>query len=194
MTKAGLRFVLCWTLATLAGTLVGILVFAYLFGLSGLALDGESKMPAILPWVWRSVVTGISFGASIGLSQWLVLRKHLPVKFWWVLLTAAGLVVGLFGAFAAMRLPGYFAIFFWISPGVIVGAVQSFLLHTHARAAWRWVLPSAFSWAMVIFTLSESMTALIIIPALSLITGAISGFVLSSILSRRGAIEPERRA
>ena len=40
------------------------------------------------------VAAAISYGAVIGVLQWLVLQRHLPRAYWWVLASAAGWIVG----------------------------------------------------------------------------------------------------
>ena len=63
-------FLILWTLATAAGWLVGYLLI-------DLPPLGES-----------------SFGLTIGVAQWLVLRMKIPNAYWWILATGAGWIVG----------------------------------------------------------------------------------------------------
>jgi hypothetical protein len=40
------------------------------------------------------VVGGAALGASLGIAQWLVLRRHLPQAGWWILASSVGLGLG----------------------------------------------------------------------------------------------------
>ena len=120
-----------WVLASTVGFILGFVVAKATFGSGALA--------------------GIVDGASLGIAQWLVLRRYIARAGWWVLASIVGLAVG-FGVCAAVRFAGGFAedVGFAMAgavAGTVIGAslgiAQWLVLRRHiARAGW-WVLASA---------------------------------------------------
>lgn len=103
-----------------------------------------------------ALIGGAATGAVIGLSQWLVLRRHVPSAWRWVPATAAGLAVGLAGGSAvvgysttigALAIQGAFS-------GAAVGAAQAGMLARtvgrHRALAWAAAAPPlwALGWAV----------------------------------------------
>lgn len=113
-------------------------------GLAGLGLAG----PII--GIPQAAIGGAATGAVIGLAQWLVLRRRLPLTPWWVAATAAGmsgglaLSVGLLGtdtAGAALPLRG-------LVTGAGIGLAQYLALRGRAPRAPIWALVVAGGWAI----------------------------------------------
>jgi hypothetical protein len=94
--------------------------------------------------VGTAVIAGAVAGAAIGVAQWLVLRRRLPLSALWVLATAGAMAIGLglgqvlLGDDTAMQpllLRG-------LITGIAIGAAQAALL--------RGVLPTPVVWAVVV--------------------------------------------
>ena len=141
--RAGWRFWLLWVLATNAGFF------------PGLALGNWLRASATEPLA--SAIVGGSFGALVGVAQWLVLRRHLAPSQHWAGATAIGWCVGASlaalllirlapsvapGGFTWTLLVGFFA-------GAVVGVPQHRVLRrfSPALSAW-WVPISSLAWGV----------------------------------------------
>jgi hypothetical protein len=94
--------------------------------------------------VGTAAIAGAVAGAAIGVAQWLVLRRRLPLSVVWVLVTACAMALGLglghvlLGDDTALQpllLRGLIV-------GIAIGATQAALL--------RGVLPTPLVWAVVV--------------------------------------------
>jgi hypothetical protein len=100
--------------------------------------------------VMPALIGGALTGASIGLAQWLMLRRHLGMGPEWIVATSAALAVGL--AIGAMAV-GYettmsqLAIMGAIS-GAVVGIVQGLLLRNRFSLWHVWMVAIAALWAL----------------------------------------------
>lgn len=123
-----------WRQWVLAGAVGSVVVLAV-----GLVL--EKAAPAASVWYWAvGVYAG---GASVGVLQWLVLRRHLSQSEWWILASAVGWVVGRIGASWA-RFPH--------SAGWCIGASLGilqwlFLRRKVLRSGW-WIPASTVAWGL----------------------------------------------
>jgi hypothetical protein len=83
------KFLLEWVLACIVGFTVGSLVGATDFSLLSSLLG--SSLPA-------RVIGDVFFGASIGLAQYWVLRRHFPQRhsrlIWWIPVSIIGFILG----------------------------------------------------------------------------------------------------
>ena len=139
----GWRFWLCWVAATNAGFF------------PGLAL-GE-RLGAPLGEPFSSAVVGGTFGALVGVAQWLVLRRHITRCHHWFTATAIGWFAG--GGLGALILtsvlpnvsPGSFTwvLFIGFFAGAVVGIPhRRILLHRGAAVAAWWVPISSVAWGV----------------------------------------------
>ncbi len=119
----------------------------------------------LVPAVSRAIV-----GAVVGVTQWLVLRRHVPQAGWWVLACSVGWVVGgmvgeavfsivsmavgrILGA-AVIGIVGWTvsdtagAAAGWALNGAAVGATQWLVFRRHVSQAGWWVLASSIGWAV----------------------------------------------
>ena len=129
--QVGWRFWFWWLNASTAGFILGFVVAN--------RLD------------WFGALAGTVIGASLGIAQWLILRRFIARAGWWVLASIVGLAVG-FGVCSAVLFADDFAqdVGFAIAgavAGTVIGAAlgiaQWLVLRRHvARAGW-WVLASA---------------------------------------------------
>ena len=166
-----------WLLACIVGFMLGFVVANATFGFGA---------PA-----------GIVIGVSLGIAQWLVLRRYIARAGWWVLASIVGLAVG-FGVCAAVLFADDFAddVGFAMAgavAGTVIGAslgiAQWLVLRRHvARAGW-WVLASAVGVATfetVDFAMSFDPGGAFIVGVA--VYGAITGGVLVWLL-RQPALE-----
>src|SRR3990172_8981609 len=86
LAKVGWRVWLGWMLACAASAAVALTV-------TGAVVRADSLNAAM---VWA--VFGLVIGASLGITQWLVLRRQIPQAHMWVLASAmGGIAVGVLG-------------------------------------------------------------------------------------------------
>ncbi len=177
----GLVFFLLWYPATFLG---GVLYFLPV-GLVNIALGLDrfyAPDPTPAATIWISILAasscGAAMGLSIGLAQWLVLRREFKRIGGWVLVTIAGYAaIGLLPLLAGILYPGWpdwaFTLvvngkLHWLArvvpdwplasslPGVItltlfgcvLGIMQWLVLRGRVRHARWWVAISASGWAL----------------------------------------------
>ena len=105
-----------------------------------------------------NLVLGLGYGAIIGLAQWIVMKKFIPVSSKWILASTIGTGVPFVVAVILMETGG--AADKWIqseflswlligvSGGLITGMLQINTLKPHfAKAGW-WVFFSALGWGL----------------------------------------------
>jgi hypothetical protein len=107
----GWTFWLLW----LAATIVGEILYAIPVGAVQIVLgldrlDDPQRAGEITAWmlVLAAVLCGAAIGATIGLAQWLVLRREFKRMGWWVAATLAGYAsIGLLPLIAGVFQPGW---------------------------------------------------------------------------------------
>src|SRR3712207_1623007 len=80
------NIILLWMLATVVGSMIGILSILTL--VSGLALAGRST-------VLVGLIGGTALGGGLGVAQWLVLRRHVQSTGWWIVVSGVGWMTAL---------------------------------------------------------------------------------------------------
>ena len=123
-------------------------------------------------WLQWTVLTTLGFiiagfgalgtGLGVGFAQWLLLRVHLNRAYWWIIVSAVGLSlglvpmfiisVGLMAAEASFAAIAATALFGGAVSGFFCGLGQWLVLRTQAGKAGWWIAISAISW-MVWFTI-----------------------------------------
>jgi hypothetical protein len=138
---------------------------------------------------WQSVlgyfIFGTVLGATVGFSQWLVLRKRVPGIGSWILASAAGMgLAGGGGYGAAVLLFGYSkgledlasfpALLGWTAVvavgGALIGFLQQRVLRGRVARAGRWVLTSTVGWG-----LSMAAAGAVIVTGFELAGGSYPG-------------------
>ncbi len=145
-TPIGRGFWLSWVLATVIGVVLGI---ALMFAGAGALLDGKPRA------VFGAGLGGV-FGTTIGLAQWLVLRRHVGGIGAWVPLTVLGWVV-----FWALNIAGAFpqgeglggkaveGLWHGFVFGALVGVAQAIALRRgRVNGALLWTLISGVCWSV----------------------------------------------
>jgi hypothetical protein len=160
----------------LAGLFISDRVFRPLLGpVSGQAGDGD----------WGSyfltlAVASTTVGTTIGLMQWLVLRRQVPRAGWWVLASALGFLASIV-VFEALHVP-LSDVVLTILGGVAIGLVQWLVLRRQFSGAIWWV--PATTLGFTIAQLSNALPYLVGTLAWAGVLGAITGGVLIWLLRR----------
>jgi multidrug transporter EmrE-like cation transporter len=104
--------------------------------------------------LFSSALSGLIVGLVVGAAQWLVLRKAIPISYWWILFSGVGVAFGLsigmlmFGtSFESSELMLRGAII-----GFCLGIVQWLLLKQHVRFAGAWIIAISISWPLGLLT------------------------------------------
>lgn len=138
-------FWLRWLLATIIGVALGI---ALMFAGVGMLLDDT-------PPVVFGVGLGAVFGTTIGIAQWLILRRHVGGIGAWVPLTSAGWMV-----FWALNIAGAFpqgeglagkaveGLWHGLVFGALVSVAQWIALRGRVRGAGWWAIINALCWSL----------------------------------------------
>lgn len=134
-TRAGWSFWGGWGLAFLGFPLGG---------LAGQALTSGVTSPL------AGVVAGAATGAVIGTTQWLVLRRRLPLAPWWIAATAAGMAAGLGLAVALLGIDtaGNALLLRGLVAGAGIGVAQALVLRPITPWAALWAVVVTVSWAL----------------------------------------------
>ena len=138
-------FWLRWLLATIIGVVVGI---ALMFAGAGALLDDA-------PPVMFGAGLGAVFGTTIGVAQWLVLRRHVRGIGAWAPLTSVSWI-----AFWALNIAGAFpqgeglagkaveGLWHGLVFGALVGVAQWIALRGRVRGAGWWAIVNALCWSL----------------------------------------------
>lgn len=126
-SQVGIGFWFWWMIAGVTGLGVGL-------GLLVALIETLASLSSIVSSITVVAVAGAVVGASLGVAQWLVMRRHIPRAGWWVLATVLGMAVGF--ALANVNFdPMDIA-----TPGFVVGAslgtTQWLVLRRHIPRGW----------------------------------------------------------
>jgi hypothetical protein len=180
---------LAWTLATVAGMLLGFLISIPLVNL----LDLQ----------WARVIVPLLTGFLIGLSQWAALRSYLIDATDWILAGGTSWAVGYaLGLFLINLLADTFlgGLLGYLLFGLIVAIVQWPLLRREIPSVWAWILANVIGWTLGFYLSQVSLELFFNDPAIApvastsfisavsgLVAGAITGLALVWIVR-----QPER--
>ncbi len=169
------RYWLWWTTATVVGWIIGYVINNLIiaaFNLTAEAMTQGDRPELII----ASILAMVSMGLSVGLLQWLVLRREVPSSTLWVPATALGFAVGIWFGLAFM--------------GLGTGLAQWWVVRkTFSKGSW-WPTISAVIWplgylaggsvggALIPVTNSQLLAGGIGILVTGLIVGAVTGAVL----------------
>ncbi len=171
---------LTWTLATATGWLGGIVINFLAINLLGLgalsaqlaANPNQVTQETALLFMVVSFAVLLVLGGSIGLLQWLVLRRLVPNVGRWALSTAVGFMAGSFA---------YPLLFM----GIGVGLLQWLVLRRDLNKAGWWPLLSAVAWPVgyvagtaIGSTGSAALSGLVSALISGTIIGALTGAML----------------
>lgn len=175
-----------WTLATIAGMLLGFLL----------------SIPIVnyLDLQWARVIVPLVAGFLIGLAQWAALRGFLVEAADWILAGGAGWAVGyalglfLINTFADTALGGLVG---FILFGFIVAIVQYPLLRREIPNIWLWIAANVVGWTLGFYLSQLALNLFFNDPAIDpiastsvissitgLVAGAVTGLALVLIVRR----------
>lgn len=120
-------------------------------------------------------------GAFIGIVQWMVLRRYIPVGIFWAVSSTLGWSV--FSIIHAAQAPSPLD---WFLTGIFVGFLQWLCLTGKARGTAWWILSNGFAWLVGGFLGTYAGLLLLQItqnPIFSMVVGwAITGLIVGLIL------------
>lgn len=185
----GWMFWLLWIAATYVGALLYFIPVGAVQIVVGLdRLDDPQRASEIARWmlVLAAVLCGAACGSTIGLAQWLVLRREIERIGWWVAATVAGYAsIGLLPLIASVFQPGWldWAItliingkMHWLARvvpswpaaswlpgaitltlfGAVLGIVQWLVLRGHVYQAGWWIAINFGGWALAAASAASS--------------------------------------
>ena len=175
--KVGWRVWLGWMLACAASAAVALTV-------TGAMVRAGSPNAAV---VWA--VFGLVIGASLGITQWLVLRRQIPRAYMWLLASAVGgAVAGILGF--AMGGPAGGPVGGSVI-GAALGIMQWLVLRRLISRAYVWVLASIVGFALglsageaVGFAIGGAVGWLVGGITMGVVVGAITGAALVWLLQQ----------
>jgi hypothetical protein len=155
---------------------VGLVVGALLSTLIAWLLESQTEIA-------RKIVPAAIHGVSIGLTQWLVLRRQIRQAGWWIVASILGWGLGLALVESLIKIIDwpFGSVVGWSMAGMVIGTMQWLVLHRQVpRARW-WILANTVgwivSWAMSL--VGNGIVGLIILAATG---GAVTGLSLTWML------------
>lgn len=153
LAPVGWAFWLQWVLATVIGSLPGLVVAIAALFVPVMALGMFANFQTLPTWIVVFVSVGSAIGAAaagatVGIAQRIVLRRHgLEARYW----IPAAIVGRAIGGFAVTVLtltvwygaPGLAGVGVLLLHGAVVGFAQWLVVRRWARRAGWWVLASA---------------------------------------------------
>lgn len=169
------RYWLWWTAATVGGWIIGYLINTLI--VTAFHFTDETVAQGDHPEIIiASILALVSMGLSVGVFQWLVLRREVPASRLWVPATTLGFAVGIWLGLMFM--------------GLGTGLAQWWVIRrTFGKGSW-WPTISAVIWplgyvaggnvgnALLTVLSSQLLAGLIGILVTGLIIGAVTGAVL----------------
>lgn len=184
--------------------IIAVIVYLITAILNRFYKKGSPSLPAFpwVPWVFGHLIVGAFFGsltaafqgtvfggignwallgASIGIMQWIVLKRFISVGNFWAVSSTLGWSA--FAAFQALHVPNPLD---WFLTGILIGILQWFCLNERTWVTAWWVLSNGFAWLVGGFLgIYVSLVLLqgIQNPIFSMVLGwGITGLIVASIL------------
>ncbi|MDQ0194169.1 hypothetical protein [Paenibacillus wynnii] len=107
--------------------------------------------------VRSSALSGLIVGLVVGAAQWFVLRKAIPLSYWWILNSGVGVALGLYlgTVIIGTGIDSSELILRGGITGFCLGMMQWFLLKQHVRFSGVWIIAIPIFWALGWFTTKE---------------------------------------
>ena len=133
LTQTERRLGLPWVIANIVGWVIGFFV-----------------CEAVNTFLATFFVDGLIIGASVGIAQWLVLRRRIAPIGWWVVASIVGYGVGkAVGEASVQGIPTVAGLgLIGALIGAFVGIAQWLVLRRHVSLAGWWVLANIAAWAL----------------------------------------------
>ena len=182
---------LLWTFVTILGLLLGIVI-------SMTVIIAISKMANFHEDTIANIILLPSIGFSVGIFQWLALRRLVSWAKMWIWVTAAGWMIGFPLAFSLYNwLTSIFGIVFtdtWEKAiqvtliAISIGVIQWLLLRRHiSRSGW-WILANVIGWnAASLLVGAGAMVSVMESIPMGISVGAVTGLALTWLLQHSPA-------
>lgn len=184
-SQVGWGFWLLYVLATILGMAVGCLLA---FVATAIVFAPLRVLGEWLPWT----VFGIVLGITVGILQWIVLRRRVSGAGWWVVASAGGGIGAMQSGTVFGRSPSFESLAALLGcigivalGGAVTGTLQWVVLKKQvSRAGW-WVLVSTVCWPLSVIGVSALPWSDLYGAALSvmLVAGAVLGMVTGGVLA-----------
>jgi hypothetical protein len=176
-----------WVSAGAMGWILGLILGLFLFDLLGsmVYLTDDSLLTYVaLP----------SIGISLGVSQLLILQRHVPRAWWWVLVCLAGYTA----AAGIAHVPDIFlvdstsladdaAVFLLL--GAVIGIPQWLFLRRHYTRALPWIFVNIIAWMGFLVAVAHPLSSLLefigFIGIIGAVLGAGSGLLFVFLMRER---------
>jgi hypothetical protein len=137
-----------------------------------------------LGWAVGWIISEFAVGVTVGLAQWIVLRKRIEHPELWVLASGIGWAAGR-GLVVAV-LPSQATVLAGGIIGAALGLAQWLVLRQRVVKSWWWIIVSGLGWAV-------GLTAFLGVPLVGSIVGAATGLALEPLL-RYSSLQSEEEA
>lgn len=148
-------FLLWWTLATSVAATLGLaladmLVLTHpIMQQPDIALSGDNGLGPLLLFACGTI---LFIGPLLGFAQGLLLKLMMGFHNWalWIVATSAGMVlIEVMAVMIGAATGGEAGICAWVlAPGLLLGLLQSLVLHGHIWGTGWWTLITTLAWAM----------------------------------------------
>ena len=133
----------------------------------------------VVGWILTGA-TGVGVGATIGLAQWLVLRRLIREAGWWVWASTIGWLIGWLLIVSGEVIPpgagpGLTSVMAGALLGTAIGIAQWLVLRRVVHQAGWWILASIVGWTV-------SLPGVLGSTLVGAVVGALTGFMLDLLL------------
>ncbi len=137
-----------------------------------------------------TTVMALTIGIALALSQWLLVRLHIPRARLWLLATFLGWIAPI-APFLAMppagqgpQIASLFALL-----GATMGALQYLVIRPHRPHSWWWVPTSLAGWLLLAISLPVPILSGLAFFAIGAVPALATGIAFVMIISRKDPIE-----
>ncbi len=97
-----------------------------------------------------SILSGFVVGLVVGAAQWLVLRKAIPLSYWWIPYSGVGIALGLSlgTVLIGTDIESSELVLRGAITGLCLGIVQWLLLKQHVRFSGVWIIAIPIFWSL----------------------------------------------
>jgi len=137
-----------------------------------------------------TTVMALMIGISLALSQWILIRPHIPRPTLWLLATFLGWIapITLFLAMPpASQAPQIAALFVLL--GLAMGALQYLVIRPHRPNSWWWVPASVAGWLLLAISLPLPIRSDLAFFAIGAIPALATGMTFVLIIARRAPMK-----
>ena len=182
------KFWFLWTFATIFGLILGIAI-------SLIVIITISKITNFHEDTIANYIILPIIGFSVGIFQWLMLRKHVSWARMWIWVTTAGWVISFPLAFSIYTwlksISGIMITYAWEKTiqatliAIFIGFIQWLLLRRHISGSGWWVFANVIGWnAASLIAGAGAMVSILESLPMGISVGAVTGLALTWLLQR----------